>query len=433
MIFPRLFAVIVLACATLGAAPPRALAQTETVDETVGEARNHSLFPLVTPAQAQQLALGQEIALDLRDVTLREVLIELEKQSGVPLTWSLDAQTLATKFTIDIDTPSFYAAFDAISKAAKVPLKLRHYNVNQPWEVMPGTAPLSHAPRVADGLFALGLSSLNRRISDTLDWRLGYAETRSLEAARAATVPKVEALTDANELNLTFDARPDPRLPIVGPARVRVTRAQDERGRSLLPALGKEEKSVYLWIYSVWSGPATKVTLSPPAPDARALAHLEGVAIYVLPTKREPWEVPDALGAGARDATDWAHEWSSNGQKVRAQIKSVGRSGDSINLDIEISNDNPDAWGEVGTPLFAITQAAQWMRFEDANGVVLRTRDGNSTNRKVVRDRLTFSAPSKRTPKGQTELQPPFKFVFDAPTQWVQTEVPFSFENVPLP
>ena len=31
------------------------------------------------------------------------------------------------------------------------------------------------------------------------------------------------------------------------------------------------------------------------------------------------------------------------------------------------------------------------------------------------------------------ELTPPFKFVFDAPVDWVQTEVPFAFQNVLLP
>lgn len=400
----------------------------------VAPMRNGSLFPLISPAEAQKLVIGQPIALDMRDATLFEVLTELQKQSEIPLQLKLDEKALETKFSIDIKTPSFYAAFDSIAKASKIPMKLWHgfsyAGNNQHWQVSPGEAKPSFAPRVTQGLFSLGLAKVNRRISSTLDWRLDYDQTRSLEAAEAAVLPRVETLNAANELRVTFDALPEPRLPIVGPARVRITRAVDEKGRALEPfsSKGRNRNSIYLWTGDVWNSPDTQAILLPPAPDARQLAHLEGVAIYVFPTTRDRWEVPDAL-----NATELTHEFTSHGQTVRTEIKSIKRNGDEIDINIEISNDNPDAWGELGTPLFAMEQAAHWMRFEDANGNVFRSRDGNSTDRKKISNKLSFSLLSKRTPSGKVEIKPPFKFIFDAPTEWVQTEVPFSFENVPLP
>lgn len=408
-----------------------AVAQTQTAK---APARNNSLFPLVTPEEAQKLASGQPIALDMRNATLSEVLGELQKQSAIPLDLRLEPKALETKFSIDINTPSFYAAFDSIAKASKIPMRLWHFDnntsPNQLWQVLPDEAKPSYAPRVTQGLFSLGLTKVNRRISSSLDWRLEYAQTRSLEAATAATLPRVDPIGAANELNLTFDARPDPRLPVVGPARVRITRALDEKGRALEPGPPdwRQNNSIYFWINGVWNSPETRATLLPPAPDARKLAHLEGVAIYVFPTARDRWEVPDALNSKER-----THEFTSHGQTVRTEIKSIKRNGDDIDLTIEISNDNPDAWGELGTPLFAIVQAAQWMRFEDANGNVLRSRYGNSTNRKKVGDEIRFSPPSQRSSASKITIKPPFKFIFDAPTEWAQTEVPFSFQDVPLP
>ncbi len=428
MIFsPRFLVLLALACALPTCALPPCVWSQDAAPAAPVAARSGSLFPLVTPASAQALANGQPIALDLRDATLLEVLSALEKQSAVPMTFGLDAETLATKLSVDIDTPSFYEAFAAIGRAAKVPLKLRHYSPNQPWEVTAGAARPDYAPRVVQGLFSLGLSSLNHRRSDSLDWRLDFEQMRDAQAARAE-LPRVESMGAANELNLIFDPRPDPRLPIAGPARIQITRAQDEQGRALQTLNPREKYSVYLWTNTVWSERETRAALTPPAPDARKLAHLEGHVIYVFAAARDRWEVPDALNS--RDLT---REFGAPGQKFRAEIKKIERDGDDIDVTIELTNDNPEAWGELGSPLFSIAQAAQWMRIEDANGIVLRSRYGNSTDRKKVADKITFSASDRRARQGKTELMPPFKFIFDAPTDWVQTEVPFAFENVPLP
>ena len=411
----RLLLALTLACATRSWAQPAAVARPV----------NDSLFRLVTPAQAQ--TFDTPIAIHLSDVTLERALLELQNQSGVPLDLSnLRAKVMETKLSIDIETPSFNRALDAIADEAALELELGQFGRASP-RLVTLKSPLfrapdfSNAPISSDGLFVARLVKLDVTLFQSLDWSDGTAPARAQN----------------DHLNLSFQLAPDPRLPVVGAARLRVTRADDEAGRSLLPAPVAPKAPFYFFNSDIIDAP-TMVALLPPSGGARQLAHLEGAAIYVLTRASQRLEVPDVLNAGKT-----VLDFTNGGQKVRLTLQEVERQGEDLKVNLTITAPKGSDWGPLSNPLFSPDKVLSWAHFEDADGTLLRAKrdggggvSGNGMNARATfalpRNMAIFPAPKTATTPA-TVLALPIKFVFDAPTEFVQTEVPFSFENVPLP
>ena len=406
---------VALACAALYSAPVSA------------QTNNDSVFRAVTPAQAQKF--DKDIALHLRDTTFEQALVELQKQCAVPLNLSnLDRKTLDTPLSIDVETPAFNRALDAIADEAGLKVQVAKF-----YDAAPRIVTLkdargrfdapelsADAPASTDGLFAARLQKLEVKRLRSLDWSGSQAPARAQD----------------EHLDVALDVTYDPRLPIVGPSRVRITRAEDEQGRSLMPPPVAEKAPFYFFSQQDSGDKTTKtVALLPPAGDARQLAHLEGVVIYVLPGARERWEVPVDLNG----KFPLRHDFKNGGQDVRISIASVERKGEDLSVKITMSAPDGGDWGVLGNPLFSISAALPWMVFEDASGAILRAQsngggqEGNKMNAGAI-----FQMPQNMTLFPRKGVEPakitlPLKFVFEAPTEFVQTEVPFSFEKVPLP
>ncbi len=405
---------IALACA----APTNAPANAQTI--------NNSVFRVVTPAQAQKF--DRDISLHLRDVTFERALVELQKQSGVPLNLSyLNRKTLDTPLSIDVDAPSFNRAFGDIADEAGLQVQVVKFldatprivtlkSANEQLNV-PATNP--DAPVSVDGLFVTRLKKLEVKRLSSLDWSKGDAPARAQD----------------ENLNVALEVSRDPRLPIVGPPRVRVTRAEDEQGRSLMPPPAAETAPFYFFSAQNSGDETTKtVALLPPQSDARELAHLEGVVVYVLSGARETWEVPLVLGGTALE-----HDFKNGGQDVRISIGGVERKGENVSVKIGMFAPNNGDWGVLGNPLFSSSDTLSWMRIEDASGAILRPKsDGGGQEGNKMNARATFYLPQNMTLFPRAGVEPaklvlPLRFVFEAPTEFVQTEVPFSFEALPLP
>lgn len=376
-------------------------------------------FPLVSPAEAQRLAMAGPIRLNLRNVTLRAALDELQKQSGVALDYSRGAptETLDKILSVFIETPSLRRAFLEIMDEAgvKASLQLYGYDINQPWRIAFGQTEREQGVfQTGDELFAARLQSLSATLSKTVDLNDINAPRRREE----------------NWLNVNLKLLPDPRLPLVGLPQALVKRAEDDQGRSLLAKEDAPRINGYsFYSNGGWRQSQTALRLRPPESDAKTLAHLEGAIVYALVTRREKWEVPDLLAA-----KEWSRAFEGDDGKFEMTIKPALETGATLILQIEVNGAKTEAREGVTHPLLAAAAVAGAIQIRDAGGTLFRSGGSSSSqgNGKMTA-RLRYS-PVNSSPgdKGKAPTMP-LKLVFDAPLDVVQTQVPFSFEDVPLP
>lgn len=380
-------------------------------------------FPLVTPDEAQKLVMPETtIKLHLHDVTLGEALAELEKQSGVALdTWA-GAMDVDKKLSLDLETRSFNEAFKAILDEADVKATLGQFGGRDVWQVMFNQHDeQSDSPQSGVGVFQLRLLNLSSNSS------------KSVTPTKTGTAKR----SQNNGLNVIFGMVSVPQATILDAPRVRITRAEDEKGRSF----GIENPNHYQIGFGGGMNGPVSVALRPSTSGSQKLAHLEGVAVYVLPTKRHHWEVDDVT-----NAKDASHDFLFAGQKMMFSIQNAHQSGNTINLDLRLSSPHK---GDNGRNLsFSYALLSSSVHVLDAKGQQLAmSSSGGSRNDNQLTMQAGFSAPGRRTPpvamqNGKMVTLPtpetpiltgPFKLSFDIPTEFVQTQVPFSFSDVPLP
>ena len=400
-----------------------ALAQPDAINPA-----NGLPFRVLAPAAAEILALPKPFQLDLKDVTLDAALRELQKQSGVSFDINASEageEKLAKPVSLELETRSFNRAFAEIMGEAGVKASLQRSYSSRPWSINwsqgDGGA---KALQSGVGLFEVRLMSLNTTLSKTVKLS-GDADK---EARRV----------ESNFLNVGLTLTPDLRLPIVGAARTRVTRATDDQGRSLLNKTDADERgfSSYSFYQNNWEQGRTNLRLRAPADDAGALSHLEGAVVYALVAKTEVWEVPDLLSK-----TEWKRTFQSDGQKFEMTLTPTFKD-ERLSVRIEVLTNRPNGDNQVGHPLMATSPVFEGLRVFDATGTPLRgdSNGGSNSNTKMSVNAVFYPLPRPRirTAEGEAEtpvktLTMPLKLVFEAPVDVVQTEVPFSFSDVPLP
>ncbi len=380
--------------------------------------------PLVSSAQAQKLALPDDIQIHLRDVTLRAALQELEKQSGLPFDLSgLSGEKLDAKISIDIDTPSVTRALDAIADEANLKLILERAQRYDEWHVREnrGGAPTRYTADSVDGPFAARLLKLDVSLFKQLD----------------LDNPKPER-TQKDNLNVTLELAADPGWPIGGLPTLRATRAEDDKGRSLLAPPRAPTDALYNAPYDpgfadIWSQKTATLQLLPPAADARAIAHLEGEALYLVATKRALWELPDLL----KDKEP-TYTFNIGETPVKTKISNATLEAERGSFRIEFALPEGVSWQSFSGNLYSVFGVVSWMSIEDARGTRLVVLGGGgSSGGESFYSNVNFSAPTKvSSATGQTQvpkLQLPLKLTFSPPTDWVQAQAKFKFDDVPLP
>ena len=384
-------------------------------------------FSLISPAQIEKLTLTQPIKLKLENVTVAWALENLQAQSGVELDLEniqYSRNTLAKKVSVDIETPSFNRAFDEIMDKAGLKATLRRDDFNRPFRVnFSGRGNYDEnagAVESKQGLFGLRLSRLNSTLSKTVDLKIFKSPLR----------------TQRDTLNVSVAFLFDPRLPLIGNSRVRLTRADDDQGRSLLlPAEEKRRAGERLNAYSFYArnNPQSNLALSPPEPDAKAISHLEGVVVHSIVTKTEVWEVPDLMGA-----PEWKRQFQSDGETYDVTIKpeiAKGSPENRVTLKVEVVASQGFKANEIPMPMMAATPLMMAMKIRDAKGLELRNNGSSSS---MGQDgKLTFSvtyAPqSNYYDESSKTLAMPLQLTFEAPLEVAQTEAPFAFTDVILP
>lgn len=386
-------------------------------------------FPVVSPAQAEKMLVAKPIKIDLDNVTLRAALDELQKQSGVGFNIPRDVpkETLEKPVSIHLETPSVYRAFAEIVDEAGVKASLTRnndYDSSQIWRVSFGAKDTGdEALQAATGLFRTRLTGLNSTLSKNV------APGKTPETAR----------TQQNNLTVSLALLPDPRLPLVGVPRAVVKRAQDDKGRSLLPPKNDGEDEWRYSPYSFYSNSygrnVASLRLLPPEADATTLSNLDGNIIYTVVAKTEAWEIPDLLAQ-----PEWKRTFKSGDQQFDVTLKPTFKEEKTLSVAIEVTSNFPRVENRIGHPLMAAEPVRAALAVTDANGTILRTGGGGGgTESQKMTTQVSFTPASRQYEEqedGDAKPKPltgPFKLRFEVPVDVVQTEVPFAFENVPLP
>ena len=359
-------------------------------------------YRTVTLAQAEALLSGAPIALHLRDVRLDQALQELQKQSGVALEISPreGEAALQKKLSIDLDTFSLSQAFRALAAKAGVSAALieMHSQNGVSLAVVfdPKPRMADRAPQSGVGIFQIRVNQLSSSVTKRVTAGANHTFTRDQDG----------------RVGIGFGLAPDPGLAEVELPVLELTRAEDEAGRSLL--LPADPFFPPGWRHDGGFGQQYNFSALKPAPaDAQKLAHLEGTAVCAFPTRRELWEVPDLL-----QAANWTREFRSNDRSYFFTMVSAQREGDKVNVKLELS------------PNFSSEILTRKMSLKDAAGhIFLAGSSGSSSMGDNVTMEMQFDL--KRNPAQEAVL--PLTLAFDVPVDWVQTAVPFSFADVPLP
>lgn len=370
-------------------------------------------FPKVSPEDAAKLGLtAQPIKLHLRDVTLRAALVELQKQSGIALDLSWGGgDALDKKLSLDIETRSFNAAFASILDEADVKARLQRWDGNATWNLQFGAQDESDAPQSGVLPFQLRATNLNSNFN------------------RYVTPGKTKAASrgQSETLSVTFTLPSDPQLTLATTPRIRLSRAEDEAGHSLLLPPDPNRSN------SDNGGGVSQqidVSLSAPEKGSRTLAHLEGVATYVLADKREHWEIADLL-----KTPNATHTFESGGQTTTASLVGAEKKGASLQFEFQLRAPTGADMNGGKNPLFSFEQISASLHLRDAKGRTFPSggySGSGESNGYTLQLRYALPAPGQGGAEATTVAEP-FALVFDAPTEFVQTEVPFSFSDLPLP
>lgn len=381
-------------------------------------AREYSLdAPLVSSAEAQKLALPLDIQIHLREASLLEALRELEKQSGLRFDLSNVSQaTLDKKISVDTDTPAVARALGDIADEAAVRLSLSHSHTFDSWHVQEdkGKETPRLAPVFADGLFETRLLKVDVTLFKQLD----------LE-----TDKPVRTQNDA--LNLTLELSPDPGWPLGGLPVVSVTRAADDKGRSLIPPQSPTKKPGYdAGFMDAWSKKAVTLQLLPPADDARRIAHLEGESLNMIATKRARWEVPDLLGNKQN-----TFNFNIGDAEVTTTLSGARLEGDNVRFSLEFALPPGVSWQKFSGNNYSVYAVLNWITLEDANGTrLIPNGGGGSSSSNTFSSNGNFTLPAALQGQDKTrKLALPIKMIFEPPIAWVQARVKFQFDDVPLP
>lgn len=228
-------------------------------------------------------------------------------------------------------------------------------------------------------------------------------------------------------LSVTLALPLDPQVLLAITPRIRLSRAEDEAGRSLLlpPDPDRTNSEYGNGVFQ-----QIDVFLRAPEEGSRELTLLEGVTTFLLTDKREHWEIADLM-----KTQNAAHAFASGGQNLTALVVGAQKKGTTLQLDFQLRAPNAIAFNEGTNPFFSLEQIAASVHLRDAKG---RTLSPGGYNGSVEWNgctlQLRFSLPATDIAANRDPVvNEPVKFIFDAPVEFVQTEVPFSFSDLPLP
>ncbi len=400
---------LLIAGALLGAEPT--LAQPNT------QPANGLPYPLVSPEEAVRLSGGlKPLALHLRNVTVKEGIEEIERQTGVPINSQSDYLQRSgygnKRLSLDLNTFSFWEATDALFNAAGLGLRLRlEKDAAQAEWTVNGVLPENETPS--------GLPAFKR---GAFAWRVPHLEGWY----RTEVIPGRKRHVFLEQgLQVLLESRVDARLLVMGEPGIKVIRADDERGRILeLPRVGN------VWDSSGSNFIYHRIDFVPFEEKRKRLAHLEGTGRFIIGFHFRHFELPTT---SANTTNQFVVE--GNSTPVVVSVKTTppfNRSDKRLRIRVQVESvsalNDPDH-PEATNPLLS-RQFMRFMRLCDAQG---RLPKGASLSSSNAKNGFLFDYYLQEPSPDGSSSTGALKLVFDLPTEFVQTEVPFSFSDLPLP
>jgi hypothetical protein len=186
--------------------------------------------------------------------------------------------------------------------------------------------------------------------------------------------------------------------------------AVDDLGNKLTPATGPTSSTSSHWAWTL-NG---RLALPPEA--GTMIPRLSGVARLLVQTQSEIAEILDIQNATEVERIVAGH---------RLLIKQVRARGETYTVSLTVTRDpnKSGGWGEVNL--------SSTFRMLDANGMPLSRRSyaGGANMPDHTELNLVFG----RDDWNGEGAGPPVKMIWEVPTAMQEIEVPFSFDDVPLP
>lgn len=371
--------------------------------------------PAAPPITLEELsaAIGgtTQITMHLKDVTYREILADLSRQSGIVVkARNQDEAARLKKYSIDIENQNFWQAIRSIGEVLK--LYPQPWGANRELTMAPGYAAYW---RGATQFSAPLMSLMVRQIERT--HYVNFASPENADPAQAApNAPRVEL----NSLVVV-----DPKLRSLGTtARYTVTEAVDEKGVSLMTETA--EGRMYREIPLLWQG---QFQLKYRPNMGRKLSRLRGSLRFFVVARSELWENNDvniAKGAtktvkvGRREETYTVDSIEKEGNGYRVKI--------AVSRKTEAAPVPEEATPEAQQLRQARRELVQWMRLTDEAGNAYQGRYADSSD-----DVQEFVFSSNRQSPDDVKIGPAKKLSIDIPVEIRELTVPIEFKYLVLP
>jgi hypothetical protein len=332
------------------------------------------------------------ITMHLKDVHPKAVFAELGNQVNAnfrPSPAGLWEGKQWPTVSIDLDNASFFDALKEISD--KTGLYIQRGTVERNFFIVPevGVGRLwTSYPISQSGQFLFSLHALDR--AHRTDFVTGQTTRQVNVRLMLYTEPKLRVLK-------------------ISPQTV-MREAVDELGNKLVPIAGPVTSVTSTWAWSL-NG---RLTL--PVNAGSRIERLTGAARLIVQTQSAIAEIPDVLHATDVERVVAGH---------RLVVKKVGARGETYTVSMTITRDPAKAggWGDINL--------SSTFRLVDANGMPLSRRNyGGGTN---MADYTELNLMFGRDDWNGEGAGPPAKLIWEVPTATQEIEVPFSFEDVPLP
>jgi hypothetical protein len=356
------------------------------------------LDELIARFETELTLAPKRITLDAHNKTVRQVFQEFTRQTGYKIEfWTSNEQQ---PYSFKFDRVPFWEALDQVCHASGLVHQSGYGDDTVHLQSLE-----SYAPYVCyDGAFRLAAN--------------GFQQNRSIDFSTLPITPTGPRRSDA--LVFTFSICSEPKLPLLGVGEPRLDAAYDDQNNSMVPPRGPDNRVIARYGNGFRSfSHQMQLPLVRASEKAAAVKLLKGSLPLTLLVSEKPEVVTDKLmeakgkkfsTAGATFAIEEATALPQNQYQVRMAITDEGKDTadndytwhNSLNYRLEVQ----DAKGNKYLPF-----SSNWL---------------NSSPRHVEIQFTYGPAP------GNQPLGPPAKLIYRS---WstIQTQVSFSFKDLPLP
>ncbi len=371
------------------------------------------------------------LKLKMDNATADEIAGEVKKQTGVEIVPDQQlrgAEQNVQRFSVEATGQPFWEAIRDWNKSDKpnAPTLSLQRDWSHPggWRMVTwNSGPPGRWLQAGPCLF--GANSLS----------VSHTRSRSLDPKDDPKVnPKAAPSSESNTLSMQCSMLIDPRLrPLILGLITQIDSASDNLGRPL----AQRENYQQIWLDD--NNDYSNFNLEAPAPDATRLRSLKGTLRLGVITKHEKWEVDlKANPKATRSFKSQESEFTLRLDGVEPRLSSWG-----LRLHLERKDIGPKRVFKAKSERNMGGQEARLGPYQDVmrsvrllnaegqplslNGSSSRENEDNGVH--TIDIEMTVSQNDDK----DLEHSTPAKLVVDVPLEWREVDVPFEFQDLPLP